>query len=502
MSAPSTRPSPFAPGTLLSEHYVVEGLVRLAEGRMFYLAHNDRPDRARRFCWDCGNDDSPQTAERCVACGASMAARRFLISVRWDADGFQAYADYFEKRIHHPGFSAPVDMFFQDGVLCSVVLWDGEGLLLDEASPLTPVQLLDMAQRTTGIFAYLHQSGVCLSRLGPANFLISEAGRVTLYDPDVQEVHPGPVPAEDRGADVVLLGRLLLRLTPPGAGALLELFEAATDGRFGSAQDLGQALIPVIERGVPPLRTSAAAMTDVGLVRALNEDNWGWTRLSDDIVLHVVADGMGGHDSGEVASAMAVATICREAAARVQATADRSRPRLEAILEESFQAANNGIKQHSERMQNDMGTTMVAAMVIDHKLALLANVGDSRGYLLRDELLHQVTRDHSLVARWVEQGRVSPEEARSHPMSNILLLTVGTEMNVNIDIFSIELQPGDKLILCSDGLWGEVEDAEIEDCLNRYPDMRQACRELIRAAHHGGGRDNVTLLIYEAPPAA
>ena len=242
----------------------------------------------------------------------------------------------------------------------------------------------------------------------------------------------------------------------------------------------------------PPI----AAMSDVGLLRSLNEDHWGWAQVGENIELHVVADGMGGHDSGEVASAMAVSIICREAAARLQGRAEVTREVLENVLEESFQLGNNGIKQHSERMQNDMGTTMVAALVKDKSIAYVANVGDSRGYLLRDQVLHQVTRDHSLVARMVEQNRLTAEEARTHPHSNILLRTVGTEMNVDIDIFSVDLEPGDQLMLCSDGLWGEVEDDDIEELMNRAADPRQAAWDLVRAAHQGGGRDNVTVVIY------
>jgi len=150
-------------------------------------------------------------------------------------------------------------------------------------------------------------------------------------------------------------------------------------------------------------------------------------------------------------------------------------------------------------MGNDMGTTLVAALIYKNELALVANVGDSRAYLMRNSWLHQITRDHSLVARMVEQNRITPEEARHHPHSNILLRTVGTERNVDIDIFRVELEKNDRLLLCSDGLWGEVDDDDIEDILTRYPDPRVTCRELIRLAHHGGGKDNITVLIVLMP---
>jgi protein phosphatase len=146
-----------------------------------------------------------------------------------------------------------------------------------------------------------------------------------------------------------------------------------------------------------------------------------------------------------------------------------------------------------------MGTTLVACMVIDDAVALCANVGDSRGYLLRNGSLHQITRDHSLVARMVEQNRLTAEEARHHPHSNILLRTVGTERNVDIDIFRVDLEPDDRLLLCSDGLWGEVEDQEIESVLIQQTDPRAAARELIRAAHLGGGKDNISVVMATVP---
>ncbi len=499
MASSSQRPAPFPPGMHLSEHYAVEGLVRLSEGRMFYLANDDRPDRARRFCWECGSDDTSRAEAVCVSCGTDLAPRRFLVAVRWDRSGFDAFSRYFERRIEHPGFAPLVDMFFQGPVLCTVTPWTGEGLLLDEGSPLPFEQVVDMAQRATGMLAYLHAQGVRLSRLTRANFLVRDGNRYLLFDPEIAQVHEGPVPEDERGEEVRWLAEILRRYTPISAVALHDFFAAAVDtadsspNAFGRALEARMAEVPAL----PPARSGA--MSDVGLCRVLNEDNWGWAHLGEGLDLYVCADGMGGHDKGEVASQMAVETICAKAARRIEALDRISPERLENVLEESFQDANNGIKDHSETLRNDMGTTMVAALVHEDRLAFVANVGDSRGYLLREGMLHQVTRDHSLVARMVEQKRISREEARHHPHSNILLRTVGTERNVDIDIFSVELEPGDRLLLNSDGLWGEVEDEDIESILNHYDDPRVACRELVRAAHHGGGKDNITVVLYVVP---
>jgi len=505
MANGNSRPPPFPPGTHLSEHYSIEGLVRLAEGRMYYLANDDRPDRPRRFCWECGNDETPRNRAACVNCGASLAPRRFLVSVRWDREGFEPYARFFEKHFDHPGIIAPVDMFFQDGVLCSVTPWSGESLMIDEGSPLLIKRVLDMAQRAAGMLAFLHVQGISLGSLTRANFLVRNSREFLLFDPDVASVYDAPVPEINRKVEIAQLGGILRRYTPVHATRLMNFFVSTEEGAFTNPLAFGRALEDIIDQGEDRLsqkRNHVGAMTDVGLCRVLNEDNWGWTRLSDHVFLYAVADGMGGHECGEVASQMAVETLCRVAHERVGATPQLTAEALENILDEAFQTANNTIKEHSEQMGNDMGTTLVTAMVLENRSALVANVGDSRGYLMRRGTLHQITRDHSLVARMVEQHRITPEEARNHPHSNILLRTVGTERNVEIDIFRVELEGGDRILLCSDGLWGEVEDDEIEALLNRYEDPRVLCRELIRAAHQGGGRDNVTVVIVQIPEEA
>jgi protein phosphatase len=321
---------------------------------------------------------------------------------------------------------------------------------------------------------------------------------VRLYDLEVQSVQDDPLPEDERRDIVAAIAELLRRYCDVEAEPIARFFEefeasGALPTLFGreveSRYDAFAAL---------PARGNIAAMTDVGLTRQLNEDFWGWRRLSDRSALFVVADGMGGHDGGEIASSLAVQTICRVAGHR-EATAPPPVEAMENLLDEAFQSANNTVKEQAESKGSDMGTTLVSMLVIDDRVAFLANVGDSRAYLLRNGSLHQLTRDHSLVAKMVERGRLTAEEARHHPHSNILLRTVGTERDVEIDIFKVELEVNDRLLMCSDGLWGEVEDRDMEAILNTYDDLRLATRELVRASHHGGGKDNVTLVLYQVP---
>lgn len=498
MSSSSDRPPHFPPGTPVGDRYAVEGLVRLAEGRMFYLVNDDRPDQPTRRCQECGTD-CPRDEATCPACGSQLKSRRFLLSTRWNPEAYPAYQSFAELGLEHPGLASPVDVLVQDGQLLSVIPYQGEGLMLDESSPLSNQHILDLAQRLAGTLAFLHHHGVQLAGIGRSNLLISPDNSVRLYDLEVVEVHSGPVPESERAAELVSVADLLRQYCDVEAEALVQFMETATAGTFDSPASFGRS----VESRFDALSSFSypqvlGGMSDVGLTRQLNEDSWGWRKISPRANLYVVADGMGGHDGGEVASALAVETIV-SVARQNESLAAGDLDQVEALLDTSFQAANNTIKDHADEKGNDMGTTLVALLVLDGQLGFFANVGDSRAYLLRNRSLHQVTRDHSLVAKMVERGRITAEEARTHPHSNILLRTVGTERDVDIDIFRVEFESGDRVIMCSDGLWGEVEDRDMESILNTYADPRIAVRELVRAAHHGGGKDNVTVTVVAIP---
>ena len=467
---------------------------------MFYLANDVRPDRPTRKCWECGHEDTARSESMCGSCGSPFRDRRFLVSSRWKSAHFDAYESFFERGLEHPGLAVPVDVFREkNGQLLSVIPYSGEGLMVDEASPLPNARILDVAQRVAGTLAFLHINGVKLHHLTRANLLISPDNVVRLFDLEVSLVHDQALPDDQRGVELSSVGELLRRYCDVEAEALAQFLETAESGEFPSPAQFGRAVEQRYDafssfKYAPLL----GAMSDVGLTRQLNEDNWGWRKLSNKATLYVVADGMGGHDGGEVASELAVQTICRVARQRENSRSS-GLDAVEGMLDEAFQSANNTVKEEAELKGNDMGTTLVSMVMLENQWAFLANVGDSRAYMLRGQSLHAITRDHSLVAKMVERGRITAEEARNHPHSNILLRTVGTERDVDIDIFRVELQKGDKILMCSDGLWGEVEDRDIESILNTYKDPRIATRELVRAAHHGGGKDNVTLVIVEVP---
>ncbi len=495
------RPQHLPQGSLLGDFWTIEGLVRLSEGRMFYLANDLRPDRPYAPCWQCRFFDTPRGSPACASCARPMSTRRFLISGRWASDRFDASLKWFRKAEEHPAIATPVAVFVENDVIYSVVSYGGEGLMVDEASPLHARRLFAVGQRVLGALAFLFTKGVSLFTVDRANLLISQDGSIRLFDLDVDAVYddkivPGPA------KEIVLkqVAGMLRRYCDPEAVELqraflaTEIHDPITDvEKFGRTLETQHRTWA--DRSFLP---RLGGLSDVGLLRQLNEDNWGWLYLNDRMQFYVVADGMGGHDCGEIASLVAV-TALQERMLAFPAPAGSPGPAIETALRESFRAANNAVKDTSDARGTDMGTTMVCLIVIDGKVGYLANIGDSRGYLLRDGALDQLTRDHSLVQKMVEKGRIKAEEARHHPHSNILLRTVGTERDVEPEMFRVELQSGDRLLLCSDGLWNEVEDRDMENLMNTYSDPRIAAREMVRAAHHGGGKDNITLLLVEVP---
>ena len=228
----------------------------------------------------------------------------------------------------------------------------------------------------------------------------------------------------------------------------------------------------------------SAGRTDPGRVRRRNEDAFVL-----DPPLFAVADGMGGAQAGEVASRLAAAAF------REYHEADRLAPdeRLEAIIQE----ANRRIYERA-RADSDvsgMGTTVTAALLTGGKLTV-GHVGDSRAYRIRNNELEQLTEDHSLVGDLMRSGRLTPEEADAHPQRSVITRALGTDPEVSIDTITVEAQPGDLVLLCSDGLTTMVADEDILGILAAAPTLDDAARELVRAANTGGGEDNVTVVLF------
>lgn len=227
--------------------------------------------------------------------------------------------------------------------------------------------------------------------------------------------------------------------------------------------------------------TSFGSRTDIGSVREQNEDS-----LVVAPPLFVVADGMGGHAAGEVASEIAVNTIAE--CAPEQADAEKLGEAVEIANREIINAALTG------QGREGMGTTCTAAMLEDNHL-VIAQVGDSRAYLLHKGELTQITRDHSLMADMIEAGQITPEEARYHPNRSVITRALGNDVDMLPDLYEIDVEDGDRLLLCSDGLTSMLQDKSIQEVMNRIADPQKCATALVTEAIAAGGLDNVTVIV-------
>lgn len=237
----------------------------------------------------------------------------------------------------------------------------------------------------------------------------------------------------------------------------------------------------------------AWGIKDVGRCRSINQD---YIFVSEEPMgnlpnLFLVADGMGGHRAGDLASEYTVSRVCEAVTKSMQKIPFQ-------ILKGAFQYANQKLieKAGESPAYAGMGTTLVAVTVQDDT-AYVANVGDSRLYKIGGTI-EQITEDHSLVEEMVRMGEISKEEARNHPEKNIITRAIGVSETVEPDYFDTKLEKGECLLLCSDGLSNMLEDAQIKEILDRRTDLRSGAEELVREANRNGGKDNIAVVLIES----
>ena len=227
----------------------------------------------------------------------------------------------------------------------------------------------------------------------------------------------------------------------------------------------------------------STGLSDAGRRRRRNEDAW---------VCHpplfAVADGMGGARGGEIASRVAATALGEDVDGNGEA-------RVVALIQEANRQVYERAREDSDA--SGMGTTITVAL-FENGIVSIGHVGDSRAYLIRDRKVDQLTEDHSLVAELVRTGRLSPEEAESHPQRSVITRALGTDPDVDVDVFSVEAKPGDVFLICSDGLTSMVDDEVILDTVEgRRDDLDAVAKELVAAANRSGGEDNITVVFFE-----
>ncbi len=235
------------------------------------------------------------------------------------------------------------------------------------------------------------------------------------------------------------------------------------------------------------------SLTDIGVTREMNQD---YFFTSEEPVgnlpnLFIVADGMGGHNAGEFASRYTVETI-------VKTVSESEKKDAVSILEEAISSANSYLLEHARENEGmaGMGTTIVAATVKGSELSV-ANVGDSRLYIAGKEM-RQITKDHSLVQEMVRMGELDAEKAKSHPDKNIITRAIGAQENVKVDFFEVALKPGEKVMMCTDGLSNMLEDTELLAILSEPgKNLAEKVEKMVNMANQNGGKDNITVVVFQ-----
>ena len=481
---------------------------------------------------ECGYLENPTGKRYCSMCGTSLNSvmpihRRHQLYEYRDSAQLATVAYMAELGLEHPGLLIGhffVERPYGKADRSYLVLPDPMPVLANKiALPQKVARVLDWGNQLADALAYLHTHNIGWQQISPDHVALRE--RQAMWS-DFSTAQPLPSNQADavqiKGQDVVGLAEVIFYLAtgtdtyqsqsnlPEAANSVFE--RALSTHEITAAETLAEAFKEAMTsiRRPTSLRLRVGRHTDVGMVRDLNEDSLLTLELdrvhrsiSRPIGLYVVADGMGGHAAGDVASGLAINTIAEKMTTHLlvpQLTSDTGSDAFDAQrwLADAVQAANAAVYTHRQSSGTNMGTTLVAALVIEDS-AHIANVGDSRAYLITDNGdIRQITTDHSLVERLVALGQIKPHEARTHPQRNVIYRTIGDKSEAEVDFFSQKLNPGDSLLLCSDGLTGRVEDVEIWQLVSRSRSPQEACEQLVRAANDNGGDDNVTVIIVQA----
>jgi len=523
-------------GEILNETYVIEAVFGDVHPGQKLIAYQATRLHDGWACLQCQGEVQAGNTY-CPFCGASITdpstlpKKRYMVRESITSEPFVQERNIAELHLYHDGI-VPVHEFFSYTPYGSterfylVSDWV-EGPYLSSLPLPQPVdQVLTWGLQLAEALAYLHENNVLHNAVGPESVILTNGGVKLTNFRVAQRLVKGSPPdlvIQGQARDTQMLAQMLYRLLtglpaytpgPPLPQDVIPIFvrAQAPDPAQGyhTAQELATDLRRVLQSrpGIsrPGGVWQVGHASHVGRVRELNEDGLLVLQLdrvqrSQDIMagLYVVADGMGGHQAGEVASGMAIQVVAENVlnAVFLPGLRDQPTPDIEAFLKDICQKANTAVRDHARAQGTDMGTTLVVALVLGNT-AYIANVGDSRAYLINTSEIRQITTDHSLVERLVATGQITAEEARTHPKRNVIYRTIGDKAQVEADVFRVPLQAGDCLLLCSDGLSGEIDDPTIQRIVLDNQDPQVACQKLIEAANEAGGEDNITVVVIQS----
>lgn len=513
--------APLPAGVLLSGpagEYELQA-VRKEEGDLrYYQAISAGESHA---CGKCGYLHNPVEEQRCLSCSSEIGqvAPAHLPVTVLESDRQEAFG-VLERlarlNVHSPNLRTPLDVFSR-----RIGGQERHFLVLpppsaDYLSNLRPPQelgeVLQWGVGLAGALAAIHGAQIAFG-----GFSADRAG-LEGKQASLADFSMALYPAAERQfrQDIQQLAGVLYQLHTgessykEKAGMPLQAagaFQRAMSGGFESATAFQRALEQALEgaRRPPSVDYLVGRRTDVGRSRKLNEDSllalhmvWNNKGVNYPLGIFAVADGMGGHSAGEVASGLALQAVAQSALEYLLSPeADENLARSHAQwVQEAVAAANRAVHDQVEASRSDMGTTLVLSLLVGDQL-FLANVGDSRAYLIDGQGIRQLTEDHSLVERLVASGQISRSDARLHPQRNVIYRTIGDRGEVEVDSWRLTVKAGDRLLLCSDGLSTMVDDRRIYKLVTESRLPQPACDALIKAANEAGGADNITAVIVQ-----
>jgi protein phosphatase len=461
--------------------------------------HTPTGDQREKFCTQCGQPLQEQ-------------ALRFLLRES-STPIFGNPNTLIERNLAHPHVHAPIAYFKENlptGPRYCLVTPFYRDLPPSPEQPL----VLEWGMQLASALTYLHENGVTFGGQVNSSCFGMDENQVVWCNFSTANV-PTELIEQSQPADVRSLAlTLYLWLTgkttfsddPNLHPRLNDLFREALVGTgFGSGIELAQKIASA-HPGCDELGSVdilVGRRTNLGKVRTLNEDSLVTIELSrtlqcvvQPLGVFAIADGMGGHSAGELASGSTINTISQKAFTELPPLKKRTPDECTQWLKQTIEAANRNVFELRQKAGTDMGSTVVLAL-LEGCQAYLAHVGDSRIYRINANGIQQLTIDHSLVQRLVDTGQISREDARRHPQRNVIYRTIGDRPEVEVDISSHTLSPGDRLLLCSDGLTGMVEDKYLHKIIMEASSPQDASDRLIDAANLGGGDDNISVIVVE-----
>jgi PPM family protein phosphatase len=514
----------------------------LDEGRCLIRAlHEESPllniyaavsRRALAECKQCGFARNNFGDQYCLQCGASLAGvepnyPNFVVKETLAADAIAIERQLAEMELHHGGALLPLETFTEIilGTRRVYVILPEPSPFTGESLPTRPelndvihwgVQLADalaFLHKNNVSFGAAHLNHMSLSGKAARWFNFTSA-RIQTPGTRTRKAYNDDVQALMAGLFVLLTGKTYSAEIVVEPAGLQAVFREAFAGEIVSATQLAERLRDVIMeiRRPSSYDLRVGRLTDVGHVRQLNEDSLLTLELGrvhrslgSPIGLYVVADGMGGHSAGDVASGLAINSLAQHAVATLlplEISDGAPPPEIENWLRDAINVANATVHEQRKLAGTNMGTTLVMAYIAGGQ-AYFANVGDSRGYIVNESGIKQMTVDHSLVQRLVDTKQLTPEEAHHYPQKNVIYKNLGDRATVAPDLRTVDLQPGDRLLLCSDGLlgWGgPVKEDDAQRIIMAAASPQDACQRLIDAANAAGGPDNITAIIVQMEP--